>query len=391
MKILVVLSLFCVLGVKAEAETASKTKTVEQRLLELEREQKEFNQWYYDYYVQSKDRMAPFLGEKISFGGFFETGVTHLSGPDTPAQVSANSNALGINVAADFNEQFHFVSQYLTGLSYPLVNQNNNPNLAPSQREYEGVSVFTIVAQAYLEYRASQAFAIQSGLGYAPFGQAFQQREPVLFRRRGGPQMVDTTDQNIVGIAFPLWQGLHILGSVDLPHGRWGYDFYSFSPSSNPKTLGGGTRLWWADSQTTTIGVSLQSADQGQSSYYSYGYDVDVKINKFGVTAEFARSVQSGGAQALVSYYVEPYYEISDGKWLVYAVADYINNRDHVVGTIADPYEVMEFGGGVNWLPIPNARIRLGVLNHDYWGSTDTINGQRRDYVSLDLSTGIAF
>ncbi len=398
MKFLVILSLFCGLNAGAQlapsdpAKPTPKIKSVEQRLFELERQQREFNQWYSEYYIQSKDRVSPFLGEKISIGGFFESGITHLSGPDTAAQTSSNSHTLGINIAAEFNDRVRFVTQYLTGLSYTFQNANNNPNLTPTQRQFGIPSIATLVANAYLEYRQSAAFTVQTGLGYAPFGQAFQQREPVLFKRRNGPQMVAGGDATTVGIAFPLWMGLHILGNFHLGEGqRLGYDLYTFTPSTSPKTMGTGGRVWWSDSQNVTVGLSLQGAEQVTNSYYSYGADVDVKLSSFGFVAEFARSVQSGGAESLVTYYIEPYYTFSEGKWLVYGVADYINNPNRTVGAIADNYEKMQFGGGINWLPIPNARFRIGFLNHDYWGSTDSINGQRRDYQSLDFSTGIAF
>lgn len=394
MKILVILILcfsFVNWAMAAPDAKVVKTKSIEQRLLELERQQREFNQWYSEYYIQSKDRISPFLGEKISIGGFFETGVTYVEGPDTSAQTSANSHALGINIAAEFNERIRFVAQYLTGLAYTFQNPNNNPGLTPTQRQFGVPSIASLVAQAYVEIRQSEAFIIQTGLGYVPFGQAFQQREPVLFKRRNGPLMVSAGDAADVGLAFPLWMGVHVLGSFNLNTGRAGYDIYTFTPSTNPKTMGSGTRLWWTDSQYVTMGVSLQGAEQATNSYYSYGADVDVKLNSFGVVAEYARHVLSGGLPASSSYYVEPYFRFYDEKWLVYGVADYINNRSHTVGAVADPYEKRAFGGGLNWLPIPTARFRLGFLSHDYIEDTDTIAGQRRDYTSLDFSTGLAF
>ena len=374
-----------------ETSQQVREKNIEKRLLELENQQREFEQWYSEYYLQSKNRVSPFLGEKISIGGFFETSMTHNEGPDTESQTVADSHALGINIAADFNDRLRFVSQYLAVLSYSFLNPNNNPGLTQPERTFGSVSFLSLVAQAYIEYRQNEAFNLQMGLGYAPFGVAFQQREPVLFKRFNGPQMLSAASAKSVGLAFPLWMGLHLQGIFPMQNGRSGYDLYTFSPSTDPEGLGGGSRLWWSNSQNFTIGVSAQTAEQLDSSYYSYGTDVNLEFEKWGLVSEYAKSVTSGDAPDIESYYVEPYINLVQGQWLIYAVADYINNQGNAVGAVADPYEVWEFGGGVNWLPIPNARFRLGALTHDYQKNTDTINGQRRDYFSIDFSMGAAF
>lgn len=397
MKNLIIFILFCGLSLVTQAadsdakKSPTKTKSVEQRLQELEAQQAEFGSWYSEFYLQSKNRVSPFLGEKLLLGGFFESAITHISGPDTPTQTSANTNILGVNIAADFNEEFRFVVQYLTGLSYTFQNPHNNPALTPSQRAYNTPSLGAIVAHAYAEYRKSDAFILQSGLGYVPFGHSFQQREPVLFKRRNGPQMVSTSDANSVGIAFPLWMGLHLEGSFSVERGRIGYDLYTISPSTYSKNLGVGGRTWWSDSQKITAGLSLQSGEQASGSYYSYGADVNVKFNSFGFVTEYGQNVAAGSTPNMISYYFEPYYILAEGKWLVYAAADYLDNPTHAVGAVSDPYKKWLYGVGVNWLPVSNARFRLGVLSHDYIGDSESISGQKRDYYSVDFSTGVAF
>ena len=367
------------------------TKTTEQRLIEVERKLREFEQWYSDFYLQSKERVSPFLGEKISFGGFFESAISHIEGHDMTAQTSSNSNILGINIAAEFNEKIRFVTQYITALGYNFQNPNNNPGLTPPERGYSGVVFGTIVAHAYLEYRQSEQAVMQMGLGYVPFGIAFQNREPVLFRRRSGPQMVSASDATSVGTAFPLWMGLHLMGSFPMEKGRLGYNLYSFSPSMFPSSVGAGTRFWWSNSQNITVGISGQTGDQGVNGYfYNYGADVNFEHEMGGVVAEYLRNVTSG-VPVVESYYVEPYFNFADGEWVVYAAADYINNPNHKVGAVADPYEIWKYGGGVNWLPIANTRFRLGYMINDYLNSTNTIAGQERDYSMIDFSVGVAF
>lgn len=365
--------------------------TIEKRIFELEQKQAEFNQWYTEFYLLGKGRVSPFLYEKISFGGYFETAITHAGGRDTLSQTSAHKNALGLNIAAEFSDKIHFVTQFLTGLTFVFQNPHNNPNLTPAQRQYGAINFDASVAQGYLEYRKSDSMIIQSGLGYVPFGYSFQQRDPVLFKRRGAPQMVSASDAITVGVASPLWSGIHLLGSFAQKSARVGYNLYSFSPFPNAKTLGGGTRLWWSDSQHIKAGLSLQSGEQANSSYYSFGVDIDYRAKDTGVMLEYARNSPSGGLPAITSYYAEPYYVWAEGVWLVYAAIDYLNNPTRTVGAVADGFERWQLGGGVNWLPVPSARVRFGVLQHDYIGTASMINGQERDYYTLDFSVATAF
>ena len=366
-------------------------KSIEERLSELEHQQRENENWYNNYYVLSKNRMTPFLGEKISFGGFFETTMTHMSGPDTLSQTSADSNALGINLAADFDDRFRLVTQYINVFNYIMQNPHNNPALTPSQRQFGSYFFGTYVAHAYLEYRHSDALVIQTGLGYVPFGAAFEQREPFLFKYRQGPQMLGSSENSSVGVAFPLWMGLHLSGTFDLENSRYGYNVYTFSPSSNTKTLGAGGRIWWTNSNNLKLGTSIQTGEQAANYYYSYGIDANYKVQHFEFNTEYARNVASGGVASIESYYFEPSYAVGDGEWIVYAIFDYLKNPLHTDGATADSYEKWITGTGVNWLPIANVRLRLGILQHDYVGATETLAGQRRDYFTIDFSAGIAF
>lgn len=384
MKSIFLLAVFFSLRLLAESPEEKRIQALEKRLNEID-------VWYTEFYLESKGRMTPFLNEKILFGGFFETGILHLAGDDMPTQTSANSNALGVNIAAEFNERVHLVSQLVTVFSYNTENPHNNPALVPPQRGARFLQLLTLVAQGYLEIRDSERFTIQTGLGYVPFGHAFQLREPVLFKRRGGPQMVNYLNDSTVGIAFPLWMGIHIHGSAVFRESRAGYNLYSFSPSVNPQSLGAGGRLWINNTRGLTYGISYQSGKQALGSYSAIVADVTYRSSKFGIIAEYARNKSSGGTAEISSYYVEPYYIVDAGEWEIYSVVDFLNDRNRTVGGVPDPFEKLETGAGVNWMPVLNARYRLGFLKHDYLGDTDTINGQQRDYLSIDFSAGVAF
>ncbi|MCC2678768.1 MAG: hypothetical protein K0R29_1344 [Pseudobdellovibrio sp.] len=373
------------------AKPAKSAKTTEQRIVELEQRLHDFEEWYNEFYLQSKNRVSPFLGEKISLGGFFETAISHVGGPDMETQTSANSNILGINLAAEFDENTRFVTQLLHAVGYSLSNPHNNPGVTPSKRAFGAPVIATLIAQAYVEIRRSELLIVQTGIGYAPYGAAYSQRELILFRRRGGPQLLSTSDSSSIGIAFPLWMGVNISGASVMEKGRVGYNLYTFSPSMNSKTIGAGARGFWSDSQNLTLGLSVQTADQGARGYWnSYAADVKYEYEKGGVVAEYAKS-KTNGEKELESYYVEPYWNLKEGEWVLYVAADYINNPNRLSGVTPDPYEIWRYGAGANWLPIPNVRVRAGILKNDYMNSTDTIAGQERDYYAIDLSAGVAF
>ncbi|MGZ5280284.1 MAG: hypothetical protein ACXWC9_10095 [Pseudobdellovibrionaceae bacterium] len=377
---------------------SAQAQTAEQRLSEVEKRLEDLELRHSEFHAQSlegRGQVRSFFTNAITFGGFFENAITNIEGPDTESQTSANSQLLGLNIAADMTENFRFVSQILTGLSYSFQNPHHNPTLTPDKRQYGTLTFGAIVAQGYVEYLHSAGFRMQTGLGYAPFGYAIQQREIVLFKRRSGPQLANSSGSGSVGIAFPLWTGVHVLGSFPIEDHRWGYNLYSFSPFGNPKSLGVGSRLWWQSSTQTTIGISSQSGDDRDHKFNSYGVDINTKNGRFGLTAEYARTPVRGLDLVTESYYTEPFVTFYHDTVVIYAVADYFNNETYTSirggAVVTDPYERWSTGGGINWLPIPAVRLRLGYLVHNYIGDTAVISDQNRDYQSADFSVGVTF
>ncbi|AZZ35727.1 hypothetical protein CIK05_02565 [Bdellovibrio sp. qaytius] len=395
--IFLLLFIFCsinVSAVEADAVASQTTKTVEQRLLELEEHKRVIGDWYNNEYLAGKGRMSPFLSESISFGGFFEGGITNIYGDDMKNQTTTNSQGLGINLTAIFSDKIRFVTQTLTVLAVPLRNPHNNPSVTPfPQRKFAGTAIASTVTQGYLEMSQNDFFNFQMGLGYVPFGYIFQQRELALFHKRGGPQMLGYADGVNVGIVSALWTGVHISGRLPFSPKRMGYNFYTFTTDTDVTELGTGGRLWWAENENFTLGFSLQAGPQVDSHYLTRGIDVDVKYDRYGFIAEYAYSDYSAGKLDAESYYIEPYMKFADGHWLVYVATDYLNvpARIDPFTKAADPITVWEHSVGVNWLPLQNVRLRLGYVKYDYVGETAIIKGQKRDWNSIDFSTGIAF
>ncbi len=385
--------LWCVLGAEARAE---KSASVEERLQRLEQGQEDMFQQVLD----RRGQVRSFLGEDISLGGFFESGIVAMGGGgSTRFQASASNHTLGINLAAEFSENIRFNSQIMAGLGFPILNANNNPRAVllgfPIRRRFGTAAASILVAQGYVEYSTNPIFVMQAGLGYAPFGIAFQQRDPVLFRRRGGPQLIGGIAADAMAMAAPLWMGLHLSGSLETLSGRGGYNLYSFTPTSNTRTPGGGARIWLAPfSEALAVGFSTQVGKRNQTTFKTIGTDLRWKYRRFALTMEYVRNYTKFFNPW--SAYLEPEVSVMEGKLLFYGALDYFNNTKGAVilsstTAIADPYKQLRYGGGVNLLPSPHTRFRLGYLWYDYLGATERVLGQGRDFYTVDASVGVAF
>lgn len=271
----------------------------------------------------------------------------------------------------------------------PLENQHNDPNAGnvnlPARREYNEYTTFSLVSQGYVEYTFNRKFILQGGIGYVPFGYALQLREPVLYVRRGGPQLV--RNPNTVSI---FWSGLHLYGSDYIGKNEVGYDLYTFTPVRDSKFAGVGGRLRFTD-QTSTFhsGVSAQIAENDNETFKTLGADVRIDMYPFQIRSEFLDKLTHG--EDSWSAYLEPGIFVFEEEVLLYAFGDYLYGAANETGSgrnaQSDPIQVWEYGFGFNWLPTSLIRIRLGFTQHDYVGN----NGNNRDYFSTDTSVGVAF
>lgn len=388
------LSLFWVLSfffpILLHAQTdAESLKTEIQKLRQEVEELKKFEEESVLQSAENETVARSFIADNLTLGGFFESSVTEIDGPDTRTQVAASMHALGINLSAGFQEQLKFVSQFLTTLTFPLQNVENDPRAValgqPSQRTFKTFSLAGTVAQGYVEYAPSDHFKIQGGLGYVPFGIAFQQRELVLFIRRGGPQLIRTQ-----ALGSPLWTGIHFNGSFFLEKSRLGYHFYTFTPLENPEILGLGARAWWGGrGDGLTLGVSTQVGKRNGETFKVIGADLNLKSPHFGLWAEAATNLLT--TENPWTAYIEPSFGIFRESFLVFGFLDYASSPLASVGVLSVPYRRIEYGGGINWLPSSYTRFRLALYFFDYLGDTATILGQNRDFMATDVSAGIAF
>jgi hypothetical protein len=341
-----------------------------------------------------KDRpIQSFFTQSLALGGFFENSLTGIWGKNTPTQVVADSHRLGINLGADWNPNLRLVSQYTLGFTYPLRNEHNNPlhgsSTLPTLRQYEAITYGALLSQAFVEYSHSDQLRLQAGMGYVPYGQAFQVREPVFFFKRKGPQLIRTSGVTRVIIADPFWEGLNLLWQ---PNSRWQMNLYTNTSLNHSGKLGGGTRIARVGDQYT-LGVSYQTGGQADEYYQSFGADAKWEGRYLGIQAEYGRNSTPNGSPE--SFYVQPYILISEKRGIIFIEADYLKNPlgETILGSTAvdDPYIKWEHSVGFVYKFLAQVRGRFDFTWHDYVGDRARIIDQERDYYSVTLSSGVTF
>ncbi len=362
------------------AQKDSEIDALTKRIEQLERQQDDLlvNQ-------PSGNQVHSFLQNNLTIGGFFESAVQTLDGPDTRFQMMNTSNIIGLNFAAEFNNNIRFVSQILTGLVYPEKNPHNDPLATPDDRRFGDLFFGALLSQGYLEFSQSSDFRLQTGMGYVPFGFYPQQRELVLFVRRGGPQLLRTND-----LFQALWSGVHLSGNIG-KSSKSGYHLYTINPLDDTNKLGMGGRVWTVtQNEVFGGGLSTQVLQYEGHTSEILGADVRMNTEKIIITSEYAIHMAEGSDPWTA--YFEPSFRLNSDEYLIYTFLDYAaNTRNESTGSRLDPLNKWEYGGGLNWLPTSFTRLRAGVTIHEYVGSRAEIDGQDRDYLSFDFSVGVAF
>jgi hypothetical protein len=261
------------------AQKDPQMEALTKRIEQLEKQQDELllNQ-------PSGNQVNSFLKNNLTVGGFIESAVQSLDGPDTRFQMMNTANIIGINIAAEFGNNLRFVSQTLTYIANPLLNPHNDPLEATANDRRFGDLIFgAALTQGYLEFSTSSDFRIQTGIGYVPFGHYPQKRELVLFVRRGGPQLLRTND-----LFQALWSGVHISGSVG-KSSHAGYHLYTMNPLDETNRLGMGGRLWaTSENEKLSGGLSSQVVKYNGHTSEIVGADARLNLEKMVITTEYA-------------------------------------------------------------------------------------------------------
>jgi len=336
---------------------------------------------------EENSKVNSFLRSNFTLGGFFEPSYTLIQGPDTSFKAASSANTLGLNFAAEYSNRLRFVGQVLTGLFFPIQNPHNDPRHPTySQRTFGAPFYGALLTQGYLDYEMRNGWSLSGGQGYAPFGYAAQQRELVLFIRRGGPQILRTSE-----LFSPLWSGFHLHKTSDYGSYRLGFNAYSFTRFENANTPGLGARVWWENTGGKILtGLSFQTAKFNSNMDHIVGYDVRLQNEDFLLTAEYAIHLRPESNPW--SFYIEPSVFVFKEEVLLYTSLDFAQSSlNKTTPALPDPYQKYEYGFGVNWLPTSYTRLRLGAAVNDYVYGNAVVSGKNRDCVTLDISAGVAF
>lgn len=381
--------LFLIWSCTALATTQSENEELKKRIEVLEKQQEEL----LISTEQLKKSVSSFFNNNLTLGGFYDGGYDFITGPDTDTQGSNSSNSFGLLLSADFGNKYRFASQLTQRLDAQLLNEHNDPNAVltgqPERREYNRYTTITSLSQAYLEYTVNRKFNVQGGMGFVPFGYILQLRQQSLFVRQQGPQIVRNRE-----LISPLWSGLHIHGSVKRADNTFGYNLYTFVPTTFAKYISLGGRLWLSGHDEKIIaGVSTQVGRDQNEMIETVGADVRFDFHPFQLRTEFAQDIAK--TSDTWTAYFEPGYFVYKEEVLLYAFGDYYFGANHETGSgslrLPDPYQKWEYGFGVNWLPLPNIRIRTGFTFGDYIGYRAIKQDQDRDFTALNFSLGVGF
>lgn len=337
-----------------------------------------------------------FLAESLNIGGFFENSLTTIWGPDSPSQTVADSHRLGLNLSAEIKPRLRLVTQFSLGFNYVFRNEHNNPDhgssFVPLTRSYQEVSFGSLLSQAFGEYELSSNHRVEAGLGFVPFGRAYQVRDPVLFLKRRGPQMIRTSGINRLVIADPFWKGFHLLGNL-MDNQFLTYNLYTNSPLAHSGKLGVGGRLAGQIGSAFEWGASFQQGYQEGEAYLSTGGDLKWGGDRWGTVLEGAQFQTNMSKNE--SFYIQFYWLMSDPAVTLFLDLDYLKNPygQTLLGTssVNDPYIKYEQAVGMNYNFSANAKLRLEIVQHDYVGDRAVVSGQNRDYYSGSISSGISF
>lgn len=384
--------LMCILfSFSVAAATEKEFADLKKRIEELEKQQ----ELLISSSLEPKTSVGSFLNDNLTLGGFFDGGYNFIAGSDTKTQFVNNSNYLGLNLSADLGNKYRFVSQFVSIIGIPLDNVHNDPRGPsvgyPKSRQYQTYTAISLLTQGYVEYNFNRLFNLQGGIGYVPFGYSLQLREPVLYVRRSGPQLVKQSGNLVTA----LWSGLHLYGSKAVGSRSYGYDLYTFTPQTKPRFVGLGARSWFSlNDEKFVAGVSAQIAENEDETFRAIGTDARFDFHPFQIRTEFAEIISDIKEDTWTAY-VEPGFWIYEEEVLLYVFGDYFYgaNNETTRGAVrlSDPIQKWEYGMGVNWLPTSFTRIRFGFTYYDYVGYHTHVQGLQRDYMGVDMSVGVAF
>ncbi len=357
-----------------------------------------------DEKVGSRAVVHAFDGMQLDLGGFMHTAFTHING-DQGSASSFDRLTFEILAKVKFSERFSaFFAQAFIRESNTRFNdtfRRKNPGMV-----FSGAGgVKTPLVIAWANYRYNDAFNIRVGRYITPFGIINIEHFPALLLDTEQPQFLrpfsgDTIFPNFLTGA--QGHGKFFFGDNYLQY----YAYTGVFTGSSPERFYSGARLAYTVSEWgATMGINggwgRRSLTTAPPDTTVVGSDTtfgmiggDLLIDKGPIlwkTELFFTNEDSNAGGNRTAFYTQPAYRITD-QWIAFYRYDFLNDGSLLVqsgGRNSTPGNSTEHMIGVNYLPVPNVRLRATLARKDW--SKGRLGAPDADATIFQLSGTFSF
>lgn len=329
-----------------------------------------------DEKVGSRAVVHAFDAVELDLGGFLHSTFTHIHG-DNGSATSFDRLTFEILMKAQFSKRFSaFFAQ-------AFVRESNTRFTDTFQRTSPGFTfsgsggVKTPLVIAWANYQHHDAFNIQIGRYITPFGIINIEHFPAILLDTEQPQFLRPFSGDTI---FPNFiTGAQVHGQMYFSENIFQYNVYTgvFTGSTAENFYSGARGAFTLSSLGTTFGLNAGTGKRSivtttpdtmmptsNATFYMYG--VDVLIDKGPVLWKnelFFTNEGSGSGGNRTGYYTQPAYRMTD-QWVVFYRYDFLNDGSLQIAPASGgprlhtPGNSTEHAFGVNFLPVPNVRLR---------------------------------
>ncbi len=344
--------------------------------------------------------VSSFEAQHLNIGGYFNLTGTSWNLPHSKNQYNFDEVEFGLMIRGQVNPSLSFFTHIEFEQEVQIIN-----NHAPF-RSFQDVETQVDPEDVILTYDASDDLSFSMGALITPFGVSnrehfdflrWQNEKPLALRENSGDFIF--FDDHVMGVSVNY--------NYNLQRGFIESSLYAGSSNVGASRIVNGYRLGYrSENGQLKVGTSMQTGQRAaHDRYYTFGFDAKVELGAFGMRSEFfftdLRPGVYGQDSNPMSFYFEPWYHLVHNRHVLYGRVDYLHDtiglykvdhdRNSATSAIVDPVELYEFTLGYNYLPWPYWRISFGVTQSQYVGKHSHLNGEKRDFTSLEWGTVLSF
>ena len=337
-----------------------------------------------DQKVGSRELVRAFDATQFDFGGFLHSTFTHIDGENGSA-TSFDRLTFELLFKVQFSERFSaFFAQ-------AFIRESNTRFTDTFQRTSPGFAfsgsggVKTPLVIAWANYRQSDAFNIQIGRYITPFGIINIEHFPAILLDPEQPQFLRPFSGDTI---FPNFMtGAQIHGQKFFQDDSFQYHIYTgvFTGSTPEQFYTGMRGAYTFALLGSTVGINLGTGKRSlttttpdtrmpsnNSTFYMYGTDLLIDKGPILWKSElFFTNEDSGSGGNRIAYYTQPAYRLND-QWIAFYRYDFLNDGSLQITPagggprLQTPGNSTEHVVGVNFLPVPNVRLRASYTHRQY-------------------------